>query len=364
MDGSENVSPQTNMPESEILKVIGWAREEITWVRSAYKYAVSIIAVIIVVGLYFSHKSIQDLKSDLRTEGEQFQSRLTTESSLLARTLQKNLEDEIRNIRSEVSNRINEEFKQENISELVTQQAQLRIDTIADSIIEKQITDQINPLRKDLTTLISSTTEKLQTKVAQLDSRLSQSKNSEEKLRDLLAEVKKTTEEVKKQSDFVITVLAAQSDDREAFEKIQFWANDTNFPLQDQAKSAEFNIIKSHAGFNDPHMLLNWPDGLDPSKMSIEDIRSNWRQLPSQFARAYVEFVWKHDNITKEQKLIFLHDALKDSRGSLQAANWAANTLEKEAKIEYKSPFDFSRIEKWWVEREDTSQEPGKATNK
>ena len=44
---------QNDGPESGILAVVDRTREEITWVRSAYKFAVSLIAAVIAVGLYF-----------------------------------------------------------------------------------------------------------------------------------------------------------------------------------------------------------------------------------------------------------------------------------------------------------------------
>lgn len=363
MPETEN-DPQS--PEKQILTIVDRAREEITWVRSAYKFAVSIIAILIAIGLYFSHKSIQDLKADLRTDGERVQSQIKTESTLLARTLQKDLEDEITRIRGEVTARIDEEFKRENISSLVSHQAKTRIDDIADDLIKSQIAEQITPLKTNLTSLIAKSSSDLNAKLLEMDRKLSQSKQTEEELRALLTEARKTVDAVKEQSHFVLTVLAAQSDDRIAFERLRKWATDRSFALQQEARAAERDIIKSHSGFlNDAYMTISWVEDFDPKEMTIDDIRGNWMSLPSQYARAYVEFVWKHKNISKEEKLSFLHDALKDSRGSMQAASWAGKTLSKEAKVEYNPPFYFSDIEKWWSEREQakTNAVPQDETN-
>ncbi len=358
-------TPSTEQIESPLLAVVDRAREEIAWVRSAYKFAVSIIAILIAIGFYFSHKSIQDLKSELRADGERIQQQLTTESSLLARTLQKDIEEEIGRIRDEVTTRIEKEFKQENISSLVAQQAQIRIDAIADNLIKDQIGKQITPLKTELTTLIASSSTELQAKVKELDAKLTQSRATEEELRGLLTEARKTVDNVKQQSDFVLTVLAAQSDDRNAFDKLRKWSNDNSFSLRQQAKAAELNILKSHSSFmSDAHMTMSWVEGFDTTTMTISDIRSNWNNLPSMYARAYAEFVWKHKNITKEEKLQFLHDVLGNSRGSMQTADWAAKTLAKDAKVKYNPPFDFSAIEKWWAARGKTNDIPKEATNK
>jgi len=365
MPETETKSPQTETSESPVLAVVDRAREEIAWVRSAYKFAVSVIAILIAIGLYFSHKSIQDLKSELRADGERIQGQLKTESSLLARTLQKDLEDEVGRIRGEVTTRIEDEFKQENISTLVSQQAQTRIDAIADNLIERQIGAHIAPLKTELTTLIADSSTELNTKVKELDAKLTQTRATEEELRGLLTEARKTVDNVKEQSEFVLTVLAAQGDDRNAFDKLRKWSNNNSFALRQQAKAAELSILKSHSSFiSDTHMNLSWRKGLDPSAMSPAEIRANWRGIPSHLARAYVEFAWKHKNLTKDDKLIFLHDALSDSRGSMQAADWAAKTLSKEATVNYNPPFDFSAIEKWWIEREETNAISKEATNK
>ena len=307
---------------------------------------------------------MQDLRADLRGEGERIQKHIKTESELRARTLQQDLESEISRIRGEVTSRIDDEFKEENISFLVAQQAQTRIDQIADDLIEKQISERITPLKADLTSLISKSSAEVNAKLHELDQNLKQSREKEEDLRTLLAEARTALNTVKEQSDFVLTVLAAQSDDRNAFDRLRQWAADKSFDLHKQAKAAELDILKSHSGFlNDAHMTLSWVDGFDPKEMSFDQIRGNWNVIPPMYARAYVEFVWKHEKISKEDKLTFLHDALKDSRGSMQAADWAAKTLAKEANVKYNPPFNFSAIEEWWGTRAKTNSIPEEATN-
>ena len=179
MTEPKDKSPSQEQTEAPILAVVDRAREEIAWVRSAYKFAVSIIAILIAIGLYFSHKSIQDLKSELRADGDRIQNQLKTEASLQARTLEKDLEEEVDRIRSQVTKRIEDEFKQENISSLVEEQAQVRIDAIADKIIETQINARITPLKEDLTFLISQTSSELDARVKNLDQKINQSQATE-----------------------------------------------------------------------------------------------------------------------------------------------------------------------------------------
>ncbi len=362
-------------------RIVDRAHREIESVRTVYKWLLSILGIclttLLVVGIFFSFNTTTGLKTEIRTESEKLKEDLIKESNLvtqLQKELRETLTQDIDTLRSDlikgidelsstVTKSVKKEFKQENITELVTEQAQLRIDEIADNIIENQIEMQIIPLRKDMIAMIINSTDVLQKKEEQVDSKRTQYKKMKEEHRNSLVEVRKTIEAGKKQSDFVITILAAQSDNRKAFEKLRLWSIDSTFPLQEQAKSAVLNVINSYA-INDAHMRLHWPPEFDSLKMSIEDIRAKWNGLPTRSARAYVEFVWNHHNITKEQKLTFLNDALKDSRGSLQAADWAAETLAKEAKVNYNTPFNFSKIEEWWEKRGKTNQTSEEENNR
>ena len=95
--------------------------------------------------------------------------------------------------------------------------------------------------------------------------------------------------------------------------------------------------------------------GTKPEAFNIEDISNVWTQVPQIDARAFVEFVWAHTNINKEQKISFLHSVLTDSRNSLDAENRAAQLLSDELKADYNPAFDFSKIEAKWLERSSTN---------
>ncbi len=66
------------------------AKSEITWVRSAYKFAASLVAVVFTVGIAFTYKSASDFKSDARKamdrQNQQMIDRLTaTEAQMQAK---------------------------------------------------------------------------------------------------------------------------------------------------------------------------------------------------------------------------------------------------------------------------------------
>jgi hypothetical protein len=145
------------------------------------------------------------------------------------------------------------------------------------------------------------------------------------------------------------------NDDRAAFEKICRWSNDSSYFLRNHAQTARRSIEKFYASmlWDTAYPEIEWKEDKDPSTMSFQDIQHNWETLQpnlrSYWARHYVEFVWKHKNISKKNKITFLFGALDDSNNSLQAANWAAETLTKEAKIQYKTPFNFAGIREWGI---------------
>lgn len=363
----EKPDSQTTQGHADlVLPIIDRAREEVVWVRSAYKWAVSAVVIVILGGLFFSYRSIQDMKADLRKEGKQTQKQLTNEMQLQSRSLQQDLRDEVRQVREQVSQRLNQEFEREEITKLVKTTAQERIDSVANLLIEAQIQKLITPLRAELTQLIRTTSDGFYDSMRKFDLQLGESKEAESEIRLLLTEARKTLNQLREQSDFILTVLSAQSDDRDAYYKLLAWGSDESNSLRDQARRASDTVQRDYSGFmgDKPYRILQWPEGFDPSKMTFQQIKSHWQSLPSEFARAYVEFVWNHQAITKEEKLSFLQDVLRDSRNSLQAADKAARILADEAKVQYNPPFDFSQIEKWWKERPVPKTSPDAATDK
>lgn len=353
-------------PSDLILTILDRAHDEITWVRSAYKFAVSFIAVLIAIGLYFSHKSIQDMKTELREEGKQSAKQLAVEMQLISRSLQQDFKDEADQVRKKVSARLDKEFEREEITTLVIQKTQERIDSVANHLIETQVSNQINPLGTELTDLITRTSETFKESIRKLEIQIESSQTAESEMRHLLTEARRVLNNLEKQSDFVMLVLAAQSDDRQALVKLNALASDDSSILQAQARRSCDMIVREYAGLtaDKPYRNIKWNDGFDQNIMTFQQVIQGWQQIPSEFARAYVEFVWIHPNITKEEKLSFLHDVLSDSRNSLQAANQAAKLLAEEAKIEYNPPLNFTKIEKWWQERTISKSSPDATSEK
>lgn len=120
-DNQESHPPQpTKDNRADYFKDIAdFARKEIKWVASAYRLAFILIFALVAVGIFFTYKSSNDFKKEVR--------------------------EEVERLKTEVSKRIDDEFKKENIHKMVEEKAKSRIDEVADALIEKQIAEKITP---------------------------------------------------------------------------------------------------------------------------------------------------------------------------------------------------------------------------
>ncbi|MBM4323255.1 MAG: hypothetical protein FJ115_06825, partial [Deltaproteobacteria bacterium] len=196
-------------------EISDYAKSEILWVRSAYKWAVALAAIVAVVGIYFTYKSSGEFKEETNREIER---RLGSLESRMKYELDK----QVIEFGKIVEKKVDQEFKADNIRALVESKARARIDETADPLIKKYIYQSIDPKLKD----------------------------AEHRLKAVDAELKEAKKEIadlKASADFTTTFIAAQNDDRKAFDKLKTWANDPSFPRRIEASQAWVKIINDHA---------------------------------------------------------------------------------------------------------------------
>lgn len=127
-------------------KLVAFAQKEIEWVRSTFKWAASIIGLIMIVGIYFTFNNLSDLRS------------------------------EIRNIQSNIEHKIEKEFDDKKIKTLIETVAKEKIEIVADIIIEKDIDEKLQPHidRLDESILTSQTDiDSIENTLANINPRLS-----------------------------------------------------------------------------------------------------------------------------------------------------------------------------------------------
>jgi len=242
-DNQESHPPQpTKDNRADYFKdIASFAKEEINYVRSAYKWLISLIAIVAIVGIAFTYTTISDFKKEAREE---------------------------------VKRRIDEEFKSDNIHNLVEKKAGEHIDRIADKLIEQKISDKISP----------------------------QIKAVEQQLQKIQADFKITENnisELNAVSDFAMTVIAAQNDDRKAFDKLRSWSKDRKFPRYSEAEQAWIRVMNEHASPFEYTFTVPWREGIDPAKLSFAELESNFESAPSLIKVGLLEYIWKRQDIPK-----------------------------------------------------------------
>lgn len=367
----ENKAPDKKDAPSDssdaIIRITEHAHKEISWVHSAYKFIAGAVTLIIAVGIFFTFKSSSELKDELLREGQRAQASQKADFDSLGRKLHQDLQRDVDELRKEVAKRLDAEFDSKQISDLVRDKAKERIDAIADVLIQKAITNQITPIRNEFLDQLTKSKEEIRLRVEKLDEDSKQNLKTETELKNTLAEARELLTKLDEQASFIMTALAAQNDDRSAYEQLEQWSKDTKHKFHSEAamviKTIQLNYSERMLGKS--YRSLSWKDEAKANAFDQDIILYNWSVLPrSDVAPAYVEFVWAHTNMTKEQKLHFLHSVVKNSRNSLQAADRAAELLSAELKAKYNPPFDFSDINLKWEERLKTNSAPSISTNK
>ena len=157
----------------------------------------------------------------------------------------------------------------------------------------------------------------------QLVNTLSQ-KNSkaEEKLSQLdksISDGNLAVKELQLYTQFNSTVLAAQNDNRRAYDQLWAWSEDSSFPFQKASAQTIRTIIDQH---NSPMTISNtsiaWNDGVDPPKLSLSDLRAAMLSTPPNIRRCILEFVWRERaDISKKDRLEFLADVIRNDESLL-----------------------------------------------
>jgi hypothetical protein len=364
--------PKQTEAADAIIQITEHARKEISWVHSTYKFAVWIIlggvAILLPVGIYFTYNSASGFKNDILQEGVRAQAAQKADFDVLENKLRQELQSNVEDMRKEVAKRIDAEFDAKQISELVRDKARERVDAIAGVLIQKEITNQIAPIRADFLEQLSQSKEEIRQRVEKLDEDSKQTRKTEAELQATITEARELLARLDEQSGLIMTVISAQNDDRSAYETLNKWANDPKYRMQDMAgkivQAIQLNYYDPNNGKN--FGVFPWSAlPVKPESLNIQEIEQIWTMIvPAKTAKSFVESVWGNTNTTKVQKMLFLYSVMeKDSRNSLLAANRAAYLLAGELKANYNPSFVYSDIESKWADWIKTNSIPETSTN-
>jgi len=149
-------------------------------------------------------------------------------------------------------------------------------------------------------------------------------------------------------AEFLGTVVAAHSDNRKAFDKLKVLSNDSSFPFADMAHKAHLVILAKHS---EPMMVkrsLNWREEVDPSKLSLDDLRAAYAGADPLSKTAFIDYIWERKDIPKRDRVQFLIDVIRND-DSLMAVEYAGKYLWPVMKKQHR-PLESEAILQWWEE--------------
>jgi hypothetical protein len=132
---------------------------------------------------------------------------------------------------------------------------------------------------------------------------------------------------------YTTTVLAAQADDRAAFEQLQAWSKDSSFPYQDMAGRASLAIED-----NLENLMLDyhvpWQKGVDPAKLTFDELRKMYDspELDTNLRIALVQYIASRSDISERDRLQFLINVMHQNP-NLKVVAYAGQAFAQVAKL-------------------------------
>lgn len=173
-------------------EIVDRAHREIEQVRSVYKWLASLIAIIMVFGIYYTFRSASEFKEEIRKD--------------------------IKELKIEVTKRVDRELASDSIQALINNRVKTHIDKNAKSIIENQIKISVNPIFEEADAKLKEISKRFENmKIRQSITQLAD-KAIVESSREAFDEILKVSE---KNEEGTPLRLAA---DAEKFRVFNFWS--------------------------------------------------------------------------------------------------------------------------------------------
>jgi hypothetical protein len=155
--------------------------------------------------------------------------------------------------------------------------------------------------------------------------------------------------DIKSAAEFIQTVVAAQNDDRNAFDRLEKLAQDKSSAFSEKALQAWNTIFNQHTGLiYNSNFTLPWKEGVDPSKLSLADLTQVYTSVTAELKPALLEYISNRSDIPKRNRLDFLMKMMK-SDPSLTAAEYAGRNFTTLTNLNIK-PLAIEYLSQWWNE--------------
>ena len=177
-----------------------------------------------------------------------------------------------------------------------------------------------------------------------------------ETLNSEIADAQANVKDLRSISDFQMTVISAQTDDREAYDILSGWAEDGKFKFANEARKAWREVYKAHcSSFYQSGLEFPWAENIKHREMNIDELTKAYETIRDIFKPAYIEYISKRTDIPKSDRLNFFIRVM-NTDCSLTAVEYAGRYFSQEVLkrtgINYK-PMEIGLFNDWWDENRD-----------
>jgi len=172
---------------------------------------------------------------------------------------------------------------------------------------------------------------------------------------DTLEDAKASLNILSATTQFAQTSIAAQNDDRKAFDELERMAEDPRHPFNKRAADVWRTVLDAHS----PMMVVGgftipWQANVDPSKLDIAQIRSIYASAPVWLRPAFAEYISQRTDLSKKDRMTLLIGIVRND-DSLKAVEYAGREFAKAAGINIK-PIAAKPMLDWWDANKDSIQ--------
>lgn len=171
--------------------------------------------------------------------------------------------------------------------------------------------------------------------------------------------IQETITELQETAKFFSTVVAAQTDDRHAFNTLVAWIDNKSYRYRQPAADAVVQIRAEFGGPIKPGFAnVPWPQGTDPEQLPLERLRDMYQSSVRLYKTSLVHAVWKSKVISKKAKMAFFVEILEED-DSLGATFYAGKFFVKAAgdpNLKW-GPFSTKALLDWWQRNSITVEE-------
>jgi hypothetical protein len=157
---------------------------------------------------------------------------------------------------------------------------------------------------------------------------------------------------------FTSTVVAAQNDDRKAFDQLRAWAEDASNPFGKKADQAWNTMVAASWQPIGTHYGIQWDSGDKPEEKGLGELKGLFNKEPDRGLKlGYLGHIADRQEIPLRARLEFFVEVMRDTQ-SVKVLEVAGECFTAIAQLENmkRRPLDTEKILEWWEKNKDSEQ--------